>query len=632
MRVLKNLPISKKLFYTFLFLTLLACISGICGVYSIQLIDKGYSEMEENVTEPMAILAEKSKLIQRERINLRDMILANTPEEQLIYRNRLNTIRNQMDSLSSAFSSNALKSDIQVTFEHYQQSLTRYTPISKKLESAATRNDLILAESLLRGDAFVAVKAVEESLGALIEAEQNKAHAISVQNSNVTRQTSLLISVMVVVLVLSAIGLGGVLTRLIAAPMKVLDDAAKRVIEGDLSTSVDMQRSDEIGSLAHSFNGMVQNINEALDAVNKEKAEVEQRVVQAVQGSEAQQQYLNNKVDLMLTAMGLFAEGDLTVSLPVERDDEIGRLFKGFNEAIRNIHEMICQVGHSAQAAARAANAIGSSSEQLLTSARNQSTQAIDVTQSVEQVVQTIIENSRNATITADITSENGKVAKEGGQVVEQTIQKIRQIAIVVQDSATTVERLGVSSRQIGEITQVIYEIADQTNLLALNAAIEAARAGDQGRGFAVVADEVRKLAERTSTATTEISQMIQSIQNEAEKAVSAMQRGSSEVDEGIRLADQAGEALSRVVTGANGTVDRVMQIATASEEQSATSQQIAEAVEEISSLSEQAATDILQINHSTESLNQLTAQLTQLVSSFKLDQSMVHMHQAEAL
>ena len=620
MQLFNNLPISKKLLYSFSFIALLTVAAGYIGISNILRIDQRYTAMQENLTDPLAALAEKSKLLQRERINLRDMILANSKDEQYIYISRLKKIRSQIDSLDAMYENSIINSLDRENYEAYSNAMTRYIPISKELELLAYNGNSLEAEQLLRGDAFIAVKAVEENLDKMVATKKAAAGVISIENTQVTKWATILSIITMLVSSICAIGLGFLLSRLIARPIKSLDKAAREVTDGNLESTIHLNGKDEIGSLAKNFNVMVGNIKSAIEAVNAEKAEVEQKVKKAVQESKSHQEYLNNSVDRMLNAMNQFADGDLTVSLPVEKNDEIGRLFSGFNHAVKNIQQMIRKVGEATRAAAHAANEISSSSELLLNSARNQSTQSQEVAKAVEQVVTTIIENSQNATLTADNTTQNGDVAKEGGVVVEQTVTKIRQIAKVVQDSAKTVERLGSSSQQIGEITQVIDDIADQTNLLALNAAIEAARAGEQGRGFAVVADEVRKLAERTSKATTEISSMIQTIQSEAEKAVEAMQRGSNEVNEGIRLADKAGEALSRVVTGANSTVHRVMQIAAASEEQSATSKQIASAVEQISALSEKAATDILHITHSTDSLNQLTDQLTQLVSTFVIE------------
>src|SRR6185437_11671354 len=129
-----------------------------------------------------------------------------------------------------------------------------------------------------------------------------------------------------------------------------------------------------------------------------------------------------------------------------------------------------------------------------------------------------------------------------------QTLANMRSIADYVGTTARKIEELGKNSDQIGRIIGVIDEIADQTNLLALNAAIEAARAGEQGRGFAVVADEVRKLAERTTTATKEIAQMIQTIQAETRSAVEAMDRETRHANDGVATTAQAGASLEEII------------------------------------------------------------------------------------
>jgi methyl-accepting chemotaxis protein len=193
----------------------------------------------------------------------------------------------------------------------------------------------------------------------------------------------------------------------------------------------------------------------------------------------------------------------------------------------------------------------------------------------------------------------------------------------LVSSASRVVEKLGNSSAEIGEIVQVIEEIADQTNLLALNAAIEAARAGEQGRGFAVVADEVRKLAERTATATKQISQTIKQIQRDTDEAVNGMKRGDNEVQEGLTLAKQAGTALVGIVKGSREVESMVQGSANAMQQQSQTAQEIAKNVEHVSSSVHETTASLSEIARSTENLRGLTENLQDLVSRFDVGESL---------
>jgi methyl-accepting chemotaxis protein len=434
------------------------------------------------------------------------------------------------------------------------------------------------------------------------------------------QQTAQLILLLLVLLIPTGLGL---MLRLVHTQLSRPVVRFTGVLRGrdanDFSATLTPEGTEELRELAESFNDMIDATGQAFNVVNVEKASVQQKVDKAVAEAEAKRAYLSRSVERMLQVMERFAEGDLTVTLSADRQDEIGQLFDGFNRALRNMQEMLRQVGAVVGATASASTKISASTDQLASSAQEQSAQAGEVAAAVEQMVRTIVDNSRSATRAAEVAEASGRHAKDGGDIVRQTLEKIRQIASVVSDSTQTVEQLGVSSQQIGEIVSVIDDIADQTNLLALNAAIEAARAGDQGRGFAVVADEVRKLAERTTGATREIAQMIKTIQVETGQAVESMKRGNAEVGLGIDLADQAGRALERIVTGAESTVDVVMQIAAASEEQSSTSEQISRAVEMISTVSGESAHGVAQIAQSAEDLNRLTVDLRQLVERFRL-------------
>ncbi len=167
----------------------------------------------------------------------------------------------------------------------------------------------------------------------------------------------------------------------------------------------------------------------------------------------------------------------------------------------------------------------------------------------------------------------------------------------------------------------MINDIADQTNLLALNAAIEAARAGEHGRGFAVVADEVRKLAERTTSATEEVSSSIRGIQGETASAVSRIEAGSERVGKGVDLANQAGSSLETIVQGSKSVQGMVQDIAAAANQQASASDEIARAIENISSVTRQSSEGAGQASEAAGDLALQSEQLMSLVGRFKVDE-----------
>lgn len=329
--------------------------------------------------------------------------------------------------------------------------------------------------------------------------------------------------------------------------------------------------------------------------------------------------FVTKVIRLLSDVIKKIDNADLNTAFNSEQNDEIGELLRAFDRFILSIRDTLLEVSGTTSSVVNASAEISSSTEQIAAGAQEQSSQANEVVSAVEEMTKTIVENSKNAFETAEMTKQSKETAEQGYKVVEETLGGMRRIAGVVKRSAQSVRELGRSSDQIGEIIGVIDDIADQTNLLALNAAIEAARAGEQGRGFAVVADEVRKLAERTTRATKEIAVMIKKIQDDTGGAVQSMDEGTREVDEGIRLADNAGEALQKIMSTSQMVTDMVAQIAAASEQQSSGSEQISKNVEAIGSVTQQTASGTEHIARAAEDLNRLTEDLQELVNRFKL-------------
>ena len=221
--------------------------------------------------------------------------------------------------------------------------------------------------------------------------------------------------------------------------------------------------------------------------------------------------------------------------------------------------------------------------EQLATSTEEIAAKTSTIATASEEMAATSNEIAQDCNMAAESSKQGNDLAIEGSYVVMDSVANMNDIAEKVKVTATTLESLGSRSDQIGEIVGTIEDIADQTNLLALNAAIEAARAGEQGRGFTVVADEVRALAERTTKATKEIAQMIRAIQNETKSIIMSMEERVTQVEQGAQDAAKSGTALDNILNQINAIAMEVNQIATAAEQQTATTMEITNNISQIS-------------------------------------------------
>ncbi|MEE3159229.1 MAG: methyl-accepting chemotaxis protein [Pseudomonadota bacterium] len=313
------------------------------------------------------------------------------------------------------------------------------------------------------------------------------------------------------------------------------------------------------------------------------------------------------------------ASGDLSQRVQVEGSDEPAELLKALAAMRDSLSDTIEGISNASSQLASASEELNAVTEDSARGLRQQNNELEQAATAVNEMTAAVEEVARNAASTSEASRETDEHSRNGQDQVRQTVSSINALTNDLTETAENVESLAAEVNSITQMLDVIRAVAEQTNLLALNAAIEAARAGEQGRGFAVVADEVRALAHRTQQSTTEIEQMIGSVQKGASSAVQAMQGSTGLAATTLRLAQAAGEALDGVTRAVSSINERNLVIASASEEQVQVAREVDRNLVYIRDLSTQSAAGAEQTNSASQELSKLAVQLRDLVARFRL-------------
>ena len=312
-------------------------------------------------------------------------------------------------------------------------------------------------------------------------------------------------------------------------------------------------------------------------------------------------------------------EGDLTLRLTEDSQDELNEIAHNFNIFIERIAQLVRSVFVSVENSRDLAMGLGSiASQSNIVTGRMQS-ETESVAAAITQMSMTALEVASNAKLAADSAHNADDEANRISHVVDVAMSKISELSNELDNSATVARDLQLSSSKIGQILEVIVGIAEQTNLLALNAAIEAARAGEAGRGFAVVADEVRTLASRTQDSIREINVIIDAIRGSIAGVNSSVERAKEKSDETVTETRQVVDALDVIKRAVADISEMNIHIATATDEQSAVIAELNLNITRINDISIENQTKSTQLENSSDGIRQGSSELESLISSFKI-------------
>lgn len=340
-------------------------------------------------------------------------------------------------------------------------------------------------------------------------------------------------------------------------------------------------------------------------------------------------------------------DGDLTTEITIHTKDEIGELALAFQDMQQNLKSVIRQVDDSSSLVHQAADALNTSSSQVIAATEQTSSATTEISvlaeaqmngnqeaaASLQIVTKQIMSIAEHSNDVSSLTQEATAQAEIGASTIERSVKQMVQIEQSVQDTDVTVRALYDRTKEINSILTVIQGIAEQTNLLALNASIEAARAGEHGKGFAVVADEVRNLADDSKQATNQISRLVTTIQADTSKTVDRMNTTLADVSEGIRVSNESTVRFEQILTSMRQIAPTIADVSATTQEITARIQQVSataeqltvkaqgnvQATEEVATASEEVLASMEEMSASAESLSTMSQELKQTIYHFKL-------------
>lgn len=652
MNWIDNLKVSAKLTLSFgLLLVILLLVAGL-GYFSLQQVSQGTKTLYYDRLLPIEWVGAAESTLYKLRGDVYKYIFI--PAERSAALEAINADKAKIQELIDKYRATNLNEEEKAALAEFDQNYATYlTAVDRAIANVENGNEQVAIVSVNDGGEVAnAREAVGASMEKIVQINSRVADEIRSQaQATFVRSRNLLVGGALIGLALGLV-FAVLIARSITQPISIMAPALVNLSKGDLNRDIAQEikaaivaRRDEMGVLgkglaaAESYLQEMAALAEAI-AGGDLTVEVQPKSAKDELGNAFANMVVSLRRsvgDVASSAEQLGAAASQLAQASNQAGAATGQVATTIQQVSRGINqesESVSRTSHSVEQLARAIDGVAKGAQEQSKAAEK----AVSVTAQISNAIQQVAQNAATVTEEADQATRN---AKEGAGKVTNTLQIIEAIRQKVGEAAEKVAQMGRHSDQITVIVETIEDIASQTNLLALNAAIEAARAGEHGKGFAVVADEVRKLAERASASTRQIGEIIKETQRAVAEAVTAMQAGMKEVENGVVQGQEVGSALESILRSAEAvrvqasqaaaatqemtamatelvaavdTVSAVIEENTAATEQmSASANDVMQAIENIASVSEENSAAVEEISASTE---ELSAQVEEVAAS----------------
>lgn len=534
-----NLKISAKLLTGFLIMVLIAGIIGATGLVSIFTMNKAGTLLYEENTLGLQYAGNAAAYYQRLRYNIAEMIILHDDLQKETFAKKFENFVAMVQQNLDLYDASIIAEEDRALFETVATAWKEYRGYTEEMVQLARSGDYAAVEAVLVGKADGVGSQVQDLIAKLVVHNESSGEKRSSDNTSMAYIAAAVMAATMLAGIAAAILLATFISRTVSNPVAHIVAAADKLAQGDIEVEVEATTKDEMGTLAHAFAGIVENIRGQAYAAER------------------------------------IAEGDLTVDVSVRSEKDM--LGKKLRELVDKNNVALSGIASAADQVATGAKQVSDSSILLSQGATEQASAIEQLTAAIEEI--------------ASQTKQNAEYAGQANGLARDAKTNAERGNAQMAEMLTAMRDINDSSNNISKIIKVIEDIAFQTNILALNAAVEAARAGQHGKGFAVVAEEVRNLAARSANAAKETTDMIESSIQKVEggtKIANATADALSRIVSGIdRMASLVGDiatASNEQAAGIAQVNTGVTQVAQVVQTNSATSEESAAASEELSS------------------------------------------------